>query len=284
MTKENKQDCNLQVFRAEIDKIDDQIIKLLQDRMKIVAQVTSLKKANNDKFFIKSAREVDMIKDLIKKTDSIFPPAVIANMWRKIITTANMHEQPIRVIIHNPKDLCDYKYLVREYYSEIVPVIELDSSNSVVVELEKNPAQIAVFAIPSEHTKDDDNWWIKLAGNKIGLQIFAKTPLIKCENTIELFLAAIKPAEKSQSDSSLLVVEVDEKFSKNDFLSALKNANLSAKILKTVNDKQFAKISFYLVEVDGFYIEEDVEIQKLKKDKIAPFVRVIGHFANQIEV
>ena len=57
----------LQDLRSEIDKIDNQMIELLGQRMAIVSRVGELKKNNNEKFFIKSNREADMIKDLIKK-------------------------------------------------------------------------------------------------------------------------------------------------------------------------------------------------------------------------
>jgi chorismate mutase len=56
----------LEDFRSKIDVIDNKIINLLKSRMAIVARVAEFKKSNNYKFFIRSAREADMIKDLQK--------------------------------------------------------------------------------------------------------------------------------------------------------------------------------------------------------------------------
>jgi chorismate mutase len=283
--KENQQDKNLQFFRAEIDKIDDQIIALLQERLKVVAKVANLKQNNGEKFFIKSARESDMIKNLIKKAGTNLAPSLIVNIWRKIITNANMHEQPIKVVIHNPKDIHDYKYLIREYYSEIVPINELDSASSIILELEKNNEQIAVFSVPNSFAEDEENWWINLANNKIGLKIFAKAPLIKYADNegSELFLAAVKKPEKSESDSSLMVIEFDDKLPKSELLTVLETYGFQAKILKSVKIKQMAQVTFNLVEVEGFYLEDDAALALLQKDKTHPFVKIIGHFAHQIE-
>lgn len=288
--KEKQQDKNLQQYRSEIDAIDEKIIKLLQERMAVVANVANLKKSNQEKFFIKSAREADMVKALIQKAEKHIPAVIISEIWRKLITAANLREQKISLIIYNPKDVADYKYLLREYYTQSIEIIEFDSINNVVLELEKNPAQIAAFVVPDEFLSkaDCDNWWINLANNKIGLKVFAKIPFIEFtdnkKDQIKLFLAAIKEPEKSKSDSSLLYVELDAKLTKNDLLSALKSANLQGKILKSSQLKQFSGVTFYLLEIAGFYMQEDVEIANLQKSKIHPFVKVIGHFANPLSL
>lgn len=294
---ENQQDKALQAFRNEIDKIDDQIISLLQQRMEVISQVAELKKSNQEKFFIRSAREADMIKNLIKKAGPNFPQSLIVNIWRRIITAANMHEQPLRIAIHNPKNISDYEYLVREYYSDIVPVANFDSASSAVMELEKNAAQIAIFALPQnqydEHDGKEDikeNWWITLANNHLGLRVFAKIPFIKNSsafssetrnhNAIELVAVAAKEPEKSNSDNSLLYVEVSKEISKGQLLSSLKEQGFVAKILKSAKIQQFDGVVFYLVELEGFYLENDPAITAFTKNKIKPFAKILGHFAN----
>ena len=135
----------LNLFRQDIDQIDHQIIALLEERMEIISQVGELKKSNKEKFFIRSSREADMIKSLLNKSSSKFPKSTIANIWRKIITAANMHEQPFSIALHNPKNISDYAYLVREYYNDEISIISCDSANNVVSEIEKDIAQIGVY-------------------------------------------------------------------------------------------------------------------------------------------
>jgi chorismate mutase/prephenate dehydratase len=297
--QQNKsQEAALQALRQDIDKIDDQILSLLKKRMEVIAKVGELKKNNQENFFIRSSREADMIKNLVAKTDSAFPKSAIVSIWRKIITAANMHEQPLRIAIHNPKNISDYEYLVKEYYSDAVPIFNLDSSTNVVAEIEKGEVQIGIFALPKDaedsHRKEDssENWWIGLANNRLGLKVFAMIPMIQNISTfsahekkfdaIHLVAVAIKKAEKSSSDNSLIYVELSSEFSKSQLLSAFKEQGISAKILKSVKMQQVDGIVFYLLECEGFFEEEDEKVKTLKKMKIKPYVKVLGHYATPI--
>lgn len=239
---QNKNETSLNSFRAEIDKIDGDIIKLLKQRMQVITRVADFKKNVGEKFFIKSAREADMLKDLYSQFPQ-FPKSAITKIWRAIITSANLYEQPISALIYNPKNLADYKYLLREYYLDILPIFEFKNFAEIIENLEKKPAQIAAFPAAKNEL---ENWWIDFAQNKIGLKIFAKI-----ENNFghEIFLSAIKEQEKSSADNSLLVVEVEEKNHLN-VLALFENNKIPAKILAS-------KDEIYLLEIDGFYTESD---------------------------
>ncbi len=281
--------ATLQDLRSEIDKIDNQMIELLGQRMAIVSRVGELKKNNNEKFFIKSNREADMIKDLIKKSNSNFPKSAIINIWRKIITAANMHEQPLNIAIHNPKNISDYAYLVKEYYNMEVPISFHDSVATIAIEMEKGETQIGIFALPlardnnSDKSDFSENWWINLANNKLGIKIFAKIPFVDSDK-IDLVAVAIKEAEKSSDDNSLIYIEVDKEISKNQVLSALKESGLEAKILKSVKSPQVENIIFNLVELRGFFLESDEALKKFSKSKIRPFVKILGSYAVPIKI
>jgi chorismate mutase len=291
---ENQQNKKLALFREQIDEIDLKILNLLKDRMMVIKDVGELKKSYNEKFYIRSNREADMIKNLVNLAEDKFPKSSIINIWRKIITTANMNEQALRIAIHNPRNITDYTYLVREYYNNDVPIINYDSANSVVAELENQQAQIGIFALPDSiddfDKKEDtkENWWISLANNRIGLKVFAKIPFVefaqkdKNSNSIQLVATAIKEAEKSSCDKSLITIETSKEISKSAILSALKEVGLEGKILKSTQVMQFDGIKFHLIEIEGFYLENDAVFKKLSQSKIKPFIKVLGHFAQTI--
>ena len=291
---ENQQNKKLALFREQIDEIDLKILNLLKDRMEIVKNVGELKKSYNEKFYIRANREADMIKNLVNLAEDKFPKSTIINIWRKIITTANMNEQALRIAIHNPRNIADYTYLVREYYNNDVPIINYDSANSVVAELENQQAQIGIFALPDSNEdvdrKEDtkENWWISLANNRIGLKIFAKIPFVefaqkdKNSNSIQLVATAIKEPEKSSCDKSLITIETGKEVNKSAILTALKEVGLEGKILKSAQVMQFDGIKFHLIELEGFYLENDEIFKKLSQSKIKPYVKVLGHFAQTI--
>ena len=235
-----------------------------------------------------------MIKNLVNLAENKFPKSTIINIWRKIITTANMNEQALRIAIHTPRNIADYTYLTREFYNNDVPIINYDSANSVVAELENNQAQIGIFALPDsseENEKKEDtkeNWWISLANNRIGLKVFAKIPFVEFEqkdknsNSIQLVATAIKEPEKSICDKSLITIETGKEINKSAILSALKEVGLEGKILKSAQVMQFDGIKFHLIELDGFYLENDEIFKKLSQSKIKPYIKVLGHFAQTI--
>lgn len=290
-----QQDKDLLELRQEIDAIDDQMLSLLQKRMSIVSRVAAVKKNNQENFFIKSAREADMIKALVIKAPQNFPQATIVGLWRKIIAASNMCEQKISIAIHNPKNIPDLTYLVREYYSENVPLHNFDSTAGVVSELENKKAQIGVFALPSseideKNLDNGENWWMRLANNKSGLRVFATIPFVefvsdeKKIDAIKLVAVAIKEPEKSSDDNTLLYLETNKEISKNKILAALQENNLSGEILKSVKLPQVDGVMFHLVELDGFYLEKDEALQNFVKSGIRPYTRVLGHYAKPIQV
>jgi chorismate mutase len=263
----------LEDFRSEIDVIDNKIINLLAARMAVIARVAKFKRKNNYKFFIRSAREADMIKDLQKKCDFSFPKSAIFDIWRKIISSSNFVEQNLKITIHNPKNIPDYFYLARQYYGDFFPINSNKSAKNIISQINKNQIQIGIFAL-KEETKNQ-SWWSILSNSKSEAKIFAliakansKEKAIHTQN--DLFLVASKEAEKSQQDNSLLTLEVSKKFPKKDILSTLKKANLKAKIL----DQQ---TTLYLIELKGFYDNRSKEITTLKNNFDLK-VKIIGNY------
>lgn len=278
---ENQQNTTLPALRQEIDAIDEQIISLFSQRMAVVSKVGKLKKNNKEKFFIKSSREADMLKNIIKKAEKNLPASVVVSIWRKLITTANMLEQPLSIAVYNPDSKAEYNYLVKEYYSDEVPIFNFDSVTNLIAELEKGEVSIGVFALPkNENDNFKENWWINLANNQKGLKIFARIPFLKLKNSeTELVAIAIKEAEKSKADNSLLCVELKSQFSKIQLISAMKEQGIEARVLKVAKVPQVEGILFYLVEANGFFEENNESIKALVKSEIKPYIKVLGHYA-----
>lgn len=265
--------------RSQIDAIDDKILSLLGDRIKIVENVRHIKQANGEGLFIKSAREADMIKDLLAKAAPELTKSTIISIWRKIITSSNVLEQNLQIALHNPQKISDYNYLLREYYSDSVPIISHDSAANVILDIENKKAQIAIFALPDENN-NADNWWINLANNKSGIKVFALIPFSKTANKINLVALAVKEQEKSSDDNSLLCIDISSNLSRSDLAKALKESEIDAKIIKSAQLKNVQDVAFYLVEARGFFDQNSPQIAALKKHKIKPFVNILGVYPN----
>lgn len=285
--QQNNISQKLLAYREKIDEVDNKIIDLLNFRMKIVKAVGEHKSDIKDKFFIKSAREADMIKDLVVKADGAIPKSIIVEIWRKIITSANMLEQDIKIALYNPNKSLEYHHRIKEYYSNLVPIADHSSSTNVILEIEKNNAQIGVVSLNS---KDNlDHWWINIANNQKGLKVFAKIPFVidsqdSVQEVDDLFIMAIKDAEKSQQDKTLLVLEVPGDSSIYALQKLFDQNQFAANIIKNVKIKEIYNFTFYLVEVAGFYDQNDAEIESLKNSKLKPHIKVIGHYPVPIDL
>lgn len=290
---ENQQNKNLQILREEIDAIDNKIIELIKCRMSIIPRVSELKKNNNEKFYIKSAREADMVKNLVNKVEGNYLKQAIVSIWRKIICVANIEEQVLKIGIHNPRSIKDYEYLIKDYFLAQVNIINFDSATNLIAEMQNGLINIGVFLLPNENDdfekKDSfqENWWINIANNQIGLKIYSKIPFVefskdKKVSNIQLVATAIKSPEQSMQDSTIICLEANSQFSKPQIITLFKDNNFNAKILKSTKIQQLSGIVFYLIELDGFYLEGDINFKKLSQSNIKPFIKVLGHFPKPI--
>lgn len=195
----------LKKFRDEIDQIDEQLILLLKQRIKIVKEVGEFKKKTGEKFFIRSAREADMIKNLIKKAGKDLPKNLVIDIWRKLITAANLIEQPIELFSQHQK----YEHLIRQYYNSDVPLKFFKTAKEVFSALKKNPAGIAIFALPPHDEENcpencqencQENWWELIPNN---FYVFARIPFSQ-KSKIKLVAIAAKKPEESSSDVTLV--------------------------------------------------------------------------------
>jgi chorismate mutase len=277
-------------YRSQIDKIDLKLIDLLNQRMSIVKQVGAHKKAVKDRFFIRSNREADMIKNLLSKVSEDIPKPIIVSIWRKIITCANIIEQDIRIGIHNPKKSLYFHSLIREYYSDLISIIDYSSSNNVILEIEKNNIQLGIFSINSNVIDgNSDHWWVNISNSKNGLKVFAKIPFIEHErdkniDKDELFVVAIKDAEESNDDKTLMVLELNNDYSAGLLQKSLIEFGFKAKIIKNVKLKEVRSVSFYLIEIDGFYTNESDAVREISQSKLRPHIKIIGNYPTPIKL
>ena len=290
---ENQHNKNIQILRDEIDAIDKQIIELIKSRMFIIPRVSEFKKNNDEKFYIKSAREADMIKNLVSKVEGSYLKQAVASIWRKIICVANMEEQVLKIGIHNPRSISDYEYLVKDHFLAQANISNFDSATNLIAEMQNGSINIGVFLLPSDNDDFDkkdsfqENWWINMANNQIGLKIYCKIPFVefssnKKMSNISLVATAIKSPEQSMQDSTVICLEANSQYSKSQIIALFKDNNLNAKILKSVKIQQLLGIVFYLIELDGFYLEGDINLKKLSQSNTKPFIKVLGHFPTPI--
>src|SRR2546426_11023035 len=88
---------SLQAFRKEIDKIDDEIIRLLNARARHVIEIGKLKKAQDSQANLHTpAREAEILDRLCKNNPGPFPTDGLRAVYREIMSGSLALEGPLR--------------------------------------------------------------------------------------------------------------------------------------------------------------------------------------------
>lgn len=82
-------------FRKKIDKIDDEIMQLLQERFGIINQVGEFKKINNINAFLEDRVEEVVERNINTALKYNIPKDLIEKMYRDIIRTSIEIEEKI---------------------------------------------------------------------------------------------------------------------------------------------------------------------------------------------
>lgn len=182
-------DTQLQVLRARIDALDDQLIALIKERTGIIGEVAILKRAHtpND-CHIRPAREGQMHKrifEAFKNSDFNAEAAVI--IWRHLISASTNLESPLRVISSAPR------HLGHEYFGYYVKHSYTADSEDAMRRVSGKQENIAIIPMHD----------ITLLEKHPSLKIFAALPVIGTK--VEAVAIAALAPESSGDDVSYFI-------------------------------------------------------------------------------
>jgi len=256
---------DLTKLRTEIDAIDQKIINLLENRMKIVKRVKEIKQNNGEKLFMRPEREFNMIANLIKFSNKQLADDFIFDVWRKIISYANFLEQDLKIDLFNPENIPCYKYILNNFYNSKFPISNFNEQFLTSLKKLENDKIHMIIVNLFEKKTNNSCWWVDLFHNITPeIRLFTATsPRIITEN-IQLFSIGKIKATPSKHDKTIFVVKDNGQFSYN------KNSQLC--LLNSINIDDHR---FYLFEIDGFYNKaQDLAIKlNLKED-----LRILGNY------
>lgn len=88
-------------LRGKIDKIDEDILKLLNNRARVVIEVARLKRKENASFY-SPEREKAILQRLISINKGPFPNSAIKPLFREILSASLALEEPLKVAYFGP--------------------------------------------------------------------------------------------------------------------------------------------------------------------------------------
>lgn len=139
-------------YRREIDRIDDEILRLLNERSKSVVEIGKLKKEKDAEANLHTpGREAAIIERLTKQNTGPFPTDAIRSVYREIMSASLSLEGPQKVAYLGPRATFTHMACMQKFGSsaQYVPV---HSIKEVFSEVERGRANFGV--VPIENTTE----------------------------------------------------------------------------------------------------------------------------------
>ena len=107
-------------YRKEIDRIDDEIIRLLNERSKSVVEIGKLKKEKDaDANLHTAGREAEIVERLTKLNTGPFPSEAIQSVYREIMSASLSLEAPQKVAYLGPRATFTHMACMQKFGSSV---------------------------------------------------------------------------------------------------------------------------------------------------------------------
>lgn len=138
---------DIQSYRKEIDRLDDEILRLLNERSKNVIEIGKLKKRSDSEANLHTpGREVEIVDRLMRQNPGPFPNEAIRSVYREIMSASLSLEGPQKVVYFGPAATFTHLACMKRFgtSAQYVPV---NSIKDVFDEVERGRANFGVVPI-----------------------------------------------------------------------------------------------------------------------------------------
>ena len=139
-------------YRKEIDRIDDEILRLLNERSKSVIEIGKIKKQRDANANLHTpAREAAIIERLVRQNSGPFPSDAIRPVYREIMSASLSLEGPQKVAYLGPRATFTHMACMQKFGSS-AQYIPVNSIREVFSEVERGRVNFGV--VPIENTTE----------------------------------------------------------------------------------------------------------------------------------
>jgi chorismate mutase/prephenate dehydratase len=138
---------DIQQYRREIDRIDDEILRLLNERSKNVIEIGKLKKqSDNEANLHTPRREAEIVDRLTRQNRGPFPNEAIRPVYREIMSASLSLEGPQKVAYLGPRATFTHLACIQKFGAS-AQYIPVTSIKDVFNEVERERANFGVVPI-----------------------------------------------------------------------------------------------------------------------------------------
>ena len=141
---------NIEELRTKIDKIDSEILKLLNDRMNVVHEIGVIKSASNESVY-RPEREKEIIDRLVQLSEGRMKVSSIKPIFQEIFAAARNIELPERIAFLGPEGSFTHQAAESNFGSS-GKYLSLNSISSVFDSVQKKQSKYGI--IPLENNQE----------------------------------------------------------------------------------------------------------------------------------
>ena len=143
-------EARLKDLRAEIDRLDDEMLSLLNRRAQAVIEVGKIKSDRNLRFYVPE-REVEILRRISTENPGPFPNDALKAVYREIISASLALEKPLSVAFLGPRATFTHLACLKHFGESAVYVPQINVSE-VFDAVERGVADFGV--VPIENSSE----------------------------------------------------------------------------------------------------------------------------------
>lgn len=137
----------LEKIRAEIDSVDENIQKLIQERAKLAQDVAKIKLQNNkNTIFYRPEREAQIITKILKGNKGPLDDKSLAYIFREIMSACLALEQPLKIAILGPEGTFTQEAALKKFGNS-ASILECHNIDDTFLQVKKDNANYGIVPI-----------------------------------------------------------------------------------------------------------------------------------------
>jgi chorismate mutase len=163
-------------LRAEIDRIDETMHRLLMERGDIIDRLIAVKKTSESGSAFRPGREAAMMRALAARHAGLLPLDTAESIWRVIIATFTYVQAPFAVHADISGGDAPMRDTARFHFGFTVPYRPHESAATVIAAVAKARGDLGIFRL--DQGVSAGAWWRDLVGDKRP-KVIARLPFIE---------------------------------------------------------------------------------------------------------
>jgi chorismate mutase len=236
----------LQAVRARIDAIDQELLRLLDERASMPAQVAAAKAAEAGGapgFALRPAREAQMIRRFLGRDPAEASASLVVRVWRELIGDSLSRQGPFQIVAWGGRSPARIAELARLRFGA-APPLRFASTPEEAMQASRAEGTVAVVALETGNA-----WWARLLAEP-SLRVVACLPCLSAWGPLDALAVAALDPEPSGFDQTLFASDA----AADAVIEALSTAGLAADLLRQAG-------AMKLFSLAGFVQAEDPRLE-----------------------